>query len=182
MSIFSNTENADGSRSTNNGFIPGIKQKKYNQWNEEWTQNYAPQWEKYGAGMQRELQTAYDRSLAEARSNLGYSLSATGSGEGGLANASRLALETEAQNKRMDIATKRDQVLQQAYLQFMQTKDAQSFEMAKMKAGYEYNKQIAEMNQPSWWESLGGIVGSGFGIVGGLGWQPFASEEKAAGK
>lgn len=134
--------------------------------NNEWKNQWEPQWKQYGEGLQRELQTAYDRSLAEAQGWLGYGLSMSGSGEGGLAEASRLALQTEAQNKRMDISQRADQVLQQAYLQFMQTKDQQAFEMAKMGAQYQYAKEMAEMNEPSWWESLGGIVGMGVGLFG----------------
>lgn len=130
-----------------------------------WSSTYEPQWKEYGAGLQRELQTAYDRSLAEAQGRLGYGLSTSGSGEGGLAEASRLALSEEAQAKRMDISQRAGQVLQQAYLQFMQTKDAYAFEMAKVGAQYQYAKEMAEMNQPSWWESLGGIVGMGVGML-----------------
>jgi hypothetical protein len=135
----------------------------------QWTNTYEPMWNKYGAEMQRGLQTAYDRSLAEARGKLGYGLSMQGSGEGGLAEASRLSLETEAQNKRMDIAAQRDMALQQAHLQFMQTKDAQAFEIAKMGVAYNYNKMIAEMNQPSWWESLGQIAGMGLAMFNPVG-------------
>jgi hypothetical protein len=98
---------------------------------------------------------------------MGYSLSATGSGEGGLAAASRQALTTEAQNKRMDIASQRDIALQNAYMQFMTTKDQQAFDMAKMQAQHQYNVKLAEMNQPSWWESLGPIVGMGLAMFGG---------------
>ena len=139
----------------------------------EWTNTYEPQFEKYNTALQRELQTAFDRSYAEAQGRLGYGLSITGSGEGGLAEASRLALTTEAQNKRMDIKNEYNKRLEGAYYQFMLTKDAQAFEMAKLGAQYEYQRKLAEMNQPSWWESLGSIVGMGFGIAGGLGWKPF---------
>jgi hypothetical protein len=127
--------------------------------NKEWASKWEPQWNKYGEQMQRGLQTAFDRSYADAQGKLGYGLSMSGSGEGGLAEASRLALTQEAQNKRMDIAATRDQMLQQAYIQFMTTKDQQAFDMAKMAAGYEYQRKMAEMNQPSWWESLGSILG-----------------------
>ena len=132
---------------------------------EEWNTIWEPQWNKYGGQLQREAQTAYDRSLAEAQGRLGYGLSMSGSGEGGLAEASRLALTTEAQNKRMDIASMRAKALQEAYLQFMTTKDTQAFELAKLAATYEYNKKMAEMNQPSWWESVGQIIGTGLGIA-----------------
>ena len=145
----------------------------------EWTNTYEPQFEKYNTALQRELQTAFDRSYAEAQGRLGYGLSITGSGEGGLAEASRLALTTEAQNKRMDIKNEYNKRLEGAYYQFMLTKDAQAFEMAKLGAQYEYQRKLAEMNQPSWWESLGSIVGMGFGIAGGLGWKPFSSTAKA---
>ena len=132
-----------------------------------WDTTYAPQWEKYSTDMQRKLQTAYDRSYAEAQGRLGYGLATAGSGEGGIAEASRLALTTEAQNKRMDIAAQRDTMLQQAYIQFMTTKDAQAFELAKMGAQYEYNQKIAEMNQPSWWQSLASIAGTVIGLFTG---------------
>jgi hypothetical protein len=131
----------------------------------QWANTYEPQWNKYGEQMQRQLQTAFDRSYADAQGKLGYGLSMSGSGEGGLAEASRLALTQEAQNKRMDIAATRDQMLQQAYIQFMTTKDQQAFDMAKMAAGYEYQRKMAEMNQPTWWDSLGSIVGMGMGML-----------------
>jgi hypothetical protein len=126
----------------------------------QWGQTYQPKWEEYAEGLQRQAQTAYDRSLAQASARLGYGLSATGSGEGGLAEAARYGLESEAASKRADIAQQAKTMEQQAYLQFMQTKDQQAFEWAKMQAQMYYNKQIAEMNQPSWWESLAGIVGT----------------------
>jgi hypothetical protein len=131
----------------------------------QWANTYEPQWNKYGEQMQRGLQTAFDRSYADAQGKLGYGLSMSGSGEGGLAEASRLALTQEAQNKRMDIAATRDQMLQQAYIQFMTTKDQQAFDMAKMAAGYAYQQKMAEMNQTSWWSTLGSILGMAAGIV-----------------
>jgi hypothetical protein len=133
--------------------------------NKEWASKWEPQWNKYGEQMQRGLQTAFDRSYADAQGKLGYGLSMSGSGEGGLAEASRLALTQEAQNKRMDIAATRDQMLQQAYIQFMTTKDQQAFDMAKMAAGYAYQQKMAEMNQTSWWSTLGSILGMAAGIV-----------------
>ena len=135
--------------------------------NTQWASTYEPMWNEYGADMQRQMQTAFDRSYADARGRLGYGLAMGGSGEGGLAEAARMQLTTEAQNKRMDIAATRDTMLQQAYIQFMTTKDAQAFELAKMAANYEYNRQIAEMNQPSFWDSLGPIVGMGLAMFGG---------------
>ena len=133
----------------------------------QWANTYEPMWNQYGEQMQRELNTAFDRSYADARGRLGYGLAMGGSGEGGLAEAARMQLTTEAQNKRMDIASQRDTMLQQAYIQFMTTNDAQAFELAKMAANYEYNRQIAEMNQPSFWDSLGPIVGMGLAMFGG---------------
>jgi len=129
-----------------------------------WTQTYEPMWNEYSTNMNRELQTAYDRSLAEAQGRLGYGLSMSGSGEGGLAEASRLALTTEAQNKRMDLAAQRETMMNQAHIQFMTTKDAQAFEMAKLWATQQYNKQMAEMNQPSWWESTAQILATAAAI------------------
>jgi hypothetical protein len=131
----------------------------------EWTKIYEPQWQEYSADMQRQLQTAFDRSYADAQGTLGYGLSAQGSGEGGLYEASRMQLQSEASNKRADIAAQRDTMLQQAYIQFMQTKDQQAFEMAKLGAQYQYQKQITEMNDPSWWSTLGSVLGMAAGII-----------------
>lgn len=134
-------------------------------WQSQWTNTFEPQWQKYSTGLQRELQTAFDRSYADAQGKLGYSLNATGSGEGGAAEASRLALTTEAQNKRADISQRQGQTMQQAYVNFMTTKNIQQFEMEKLAAQQAFAKEMAEMNQPSWWGSLGSIVGMGLGLL-----------------
>ena len=129
----------------------------------EWNSTYAPQWNQYGADMQRQLQTAFDRSYAEANAKMGYSLS-QGSGYGGVADATRLSMTNEAMQKQQQIAAERDTELQKAYIQFMTTKDAQAFDMAKMYAQEDYAKKMAEMNQPSWWQSLASITGSMIGL------------------
>ena len=130
-----------------------------------WTTTREPLWKEFSTDLQREAQTAFDRSYAEAQGRLGYGLSMSGSGEGGLAEASRLALTTEAQNKRMDIATMASKMMNQAHIEFLNTKDSQAFELQKLNIQIQANKQVAEMNQPSWWESLGQIIGTGLGIA-----------------
>ena len=129
----------------------------------DWNQNFAPQWNQYGADMQRQLQTAFDRSYAEANAKMGYGLS-QGSGYGGVADATRLSMTNEAMQKQQEIASERDKMLQAAYVQFMTTKDAQAFDMAKMYAQEDYANKMAEMNQPSWWQSLASITGSMIGL------------------
>jgi hypothetical protein len=131
---------------------------------QSWNTTYEPMWNQYGADMQRQLQTAYDRSLASAQAQMGYGLSTQGSGYGGVADATRLSLQNEAMSKQQDIAAQRDMELQKAYIQFMTTKDAQAFEMAKLYVQEDYAKKMAEMNQPSWWQSLASITGSMIGL------------------
>lgn len=119
-----------------------------------------------------------DRAFAEARSQLGYAQSA-GYGTGGAWEARRTALERGGLQERMKLGYKWDEFEAAQNLKWLYMQDQQAFqlELAKYTADIQKDlmKYMAELNDPSWWEQIGWIVGTGLSI-----WNPWAGAATAA--
>jgi len=119
---------------------------------------YAPKVQEYGAQMERDALSAFQREKAMALQGLGYRQS-QGSGTSGLYQSAELALGRAATQKAGEIATTAEQFERAAFLNYLDREDQQSFQLDAMKMQYEQQMKIAEMNSSSWWEGLASLVG-----------------------
>ena len=135
----------------------------------EYETYYAPEIEKYAAGGLEASGNTLEREMAKLRMRLGYNQSA-GAGTGGWWNLARSGMETAGMQKGQEIANQWEQFKLQNWLDYMNREDTQSFQKdmitRQTQAQLELMKQQAELNDPTWWNSFGSIVGMGLGIWG----------------
>ena len=119
---------------------------------------YAPKVQEYGAQMERDALSAFQREKAMALQGLGFRQSA-GYGDSGLYQAAELALDRAAAAKAGEIAGTSENFERAAFLNYLDREDQQQFQLQAMRLQYEYQMKMAEANSSSWWEGIGSIVG-----------------------
>jgi len=138
------------------------KQREY-----EWDTRYAPIYQEKSDLLNDAMNKAIDQEMARQRMQLGYSQSA-GYGGSGMWDRAKVALGQTAMGARADAAQQSQDMILQGQLGFMQNKDAVSAQQQQLALQYDYNRRLAEMNDPSWWEQAAGVVGGVAGMAGGL--------------
>jgi len=137
----------------------------------------------YMGGVEDYASTGYEssgnmleRELAKLRMRLGYNQSA-GAGTGGWWNLAKLGMETAGMGKQLDLQQQWQMWEAQQKSDWAKTQDAQAHQAQMMRLQGQQQlmlmQQQAELNDASWWESFGSIIGMGLGIWGMAGFQPF---------
>lgn len=146
--------------------------KKHEDLNYEWTTHYEPKQKEFAQQMEQQAMDEANRALAEMQARYGYMRSA-GAGTAGMWESGQLNMESKMMAVRSAIVTTSENYLRDMYNAWMNKKDEQHFqeEMVRLQAYYreEYAEKVAELNGPSWWSVLGGVVGQALGLIPGVG-------------
>jgi len=165
-----------------------VAQKKRTKQHEErqadWEQFYAPTVEEYAAGGLEASGNVLEREMAKLRMRLGYNQS-MGAGTAGWWNLARGGMLTEGMKKYQDIASDWERWQTGQYLGYMSREDQQAHQLKMQQIAYqqqlELMRQQAELNDPTWWQTLGSIVGIGLGIWAIAGFPWFTATAAAGG-
>jgi len=135
----------------------------------EWQTMYQQPASEYARLEEIEAKKALDREMARAAAMLGYSQYGTGAGTSGTWEANKLALQKAAQEQYGNVAQLNQKIMQQLYLDYLNRKDTQKFQLELAKYAHEARMQemekMAELNDESWWQSIGSSVGSFFAMM-----------------
>lgn len=142
-----------------------------------------PNYADYMSGVEGYADTGYEssgnileREMAKLRMRLGYNQSA-GAGTAGWWNLAKLGMETTGMTKQMDLEQQWEMWEDQQKSNWAKMQDSQAHQMQMQRLQgqqqMELMRQQAELNDPTWWESFGSIIGMGLGIWGMGGFQPF---------
>ena len=146
--------------------------KEYQLRNYEWSNYIEPKQKEFAQQMEQQAMDEANRALAEMQARYGYMRSA-GAGTAGMWESGQFNMESKMMAVRSAIATTSENYMRELYNAWSNMKDQQSFqeEMVRLQAYYreEYAEKIAELNEPSWWSTLGGVVGSALALIPGLG-------------
>jgi len=138
----------------------------------EYQTYYQPEVEKLAQLGQSRAGDVLEREMAKLRMRMGYNQYA-GAGTGGWWNLARGAMETAGMQKGMELADQWTQWQTDQYIKYMKLKDQQAHELQMAAFAYqqqmELMKQQAELNDPSWWQTFGSIVGMSAAFLPGLG-------------
>ena len=125
--------------------------------------------EDYAAVGLESSQNILERELAKLRMRMGYNQSA-GAGTGGRWDLARGNMLNAGAQKQMQLGHdwEKWEAQQAQNWAIMQDQQAHGEKMAQLQ--YQYNlelmKQQAELNDPTWWQTFGSIVGMGAGLWG----------------
>lgn len=119
---------------------------------------------KLGEATEAELMRAYNRQIGQMRGRLGFAASSGAGGGAGYWDSAKIALEGRAMGQLGEAATASERIEAGARADWINKEDAQQFQMEQQSRQAQYrmaelNRQ-AELNDSSWWEDFGGIIGS----------------------
>ena len=142
-------------------------------------QYYQPIVQEYARLGQQASGNLLEREMAKLRMRLGYNQSA-GAGTGGWWNLARSGMETAGMQKGMALADQWKQWEAQQHLGYLSQEDQQAHQLEMQRISYQNQlalmKQQAELNDSSWWSTLGTIAGIGLAL-----WNPLAGAAVAGG-
>ena len=149
---------------------------QYEQRQTDWEQYYKPVVQEYAAGGLQASGNVLEQEMAKLRMRLGYNQSA-GAGTGGWWNLAKLGMETAGMQKGQQLASDWSQWQAGQHLGYLGREDQQAHQLKLQDLQYrqqlELMRQQAELNDPSWWESFGSIVGTATAMWGFQGFKPF---------
>ena len=158
--------------------------KQHTQRQYEYETYYEPKMQEYAAGGLEASGNVLEQEMAKLRMRLGYNQSA-GAGTGGWWNLAKSGMETAGMQKGQQLASDWSQWQGDQWRGYMQREDQQAYGMQMADLQYrqqlELVRQQAELNDPSWWESFGSIIGTGLGIWGMAGFPLFGAAAAAGG-
>jgi len=150
--------------------------KQYGERQYEYETYYAPKTQEYAQQGLQASGNVLEQEMAKLRMRLGYNQSA-GAGTGGWWNLAKLGMETAGMQKGQQLASDWSQWQAGQEMNYMNREDQQAYGLQM--ADLQYRQQLelmrkqAELNDPSWWESFGSIVGTATAIWGFQGFKPF---------
>ena len=129
----------------------------------QWQSEGAAVASKLGEATEAELMRAYQRQIGQMRGRLGFAAS-SGAGGAGYWDSARIALEGKAMGQLGEAATASERIEAQMHKDFLDREDAQKHGVFMQERQHQYrmaelNRQ-AELNDSSWWQDFGGIIGS----------------------
>jgi hypothetical protein len=145
---------------------------------EKLEKEYTESVEQYAVAGQEKAETALEREMAKLRARLGYAQSA-GAGTGGRWESAKLAMGVAGAQQLQQIQSDWQMWQSQMAYQWAMMEDQQKHQIYLQNLAFQQqmqlNKQMAELNDPSWWQQFGSIIGRGLGVWGMAGFPWFGS-------
>ena len=145
------------------------RDQQYGEQQYEYETYYEPQLKEYAAGGLEASGNVLEREMAKLRMRLGYNQSA-GAGTGGWWNLAKSGMETAGMQKGQQLASDWSQWQAGQHLGYLGREDQQAHQLKLQDLQYrqqlELMRQQAELNDPTWWNSFGSVVGIGAALLG----------------
>lgn len=145
-----------------------VMEKRYADPEYEWNRAYAPLVQDLGQSLEDAAKRAVEQAIARRNMQLGYLRSGT-AGTSGSWDAAQSALQRYGTKLQTQAESTAEQFELGQHLEFLTREDAKEHERDMALLAFRQQMALlerqAELNEPSWWQGLGSIVGLGLGVM-----------------